>query len=106
MDVFGIRERLIAGYSSYVRSFINIREPGVRGHVERNLDGILDTFPIVRRTDESRWGEYRNRRVILDIYEAMAEAQRSGQSYATRLDPPPASPLIAHPPRSVEGETP
>jgi hypothetical protein len=68
--------------------------------VERqNAEYILGTFPTLRRKDEARWGEYRTRRVILEVYDAMAEAQQSGQPYATRLDPPPASPLVAHPPR-------
>ncbi|MBL8695600.1 MAG: N-6 DNA methylase [Planctomycetes bacterium] len=30
---------------------------------------ILDTFPIVRRHDESRFGEYRTQRVILEFYD-------------------------------------
>ena len=40
---------------------------------------ILDQFPIVKRRDEARFGEYRTARAILSIYDAMAEAQRSGQ---------------------------
>jgi ATP-dependent helicase YprA (DUF1998 family) len=37
MDAFIIiRQRLIAQYSSYVRSLINIGEPGIREHVQRN----------------------------------------------------------------------
>lgn len=31
----------------------------------------------------------------------MAEAIRTGQPYRTRLDPPPADPRLAHPPRDV-----
>ncbi len=31
---------------------------------------ILDTFPIVRRKDEKKHGEYRTKRVILEIYDA------------------------------------
>ncbi|MFN4074198.1 MAG: hypothetical protein ACK4G4_12400, partial [Thermus sp.] len=31
---------------------------------------ILDQFPIVRRREEERYGEYRTKRVILEIYEA------------------------------------
>jgi hypothetical protein len=60
---------------------------------------ILDTFPIVRRKDIAQHGEYRTKRVILEIYDAMAEAIRTGQPYQTRLDPPPADPRVAHPPR-------
>jgi hypothetical protein len=65
---------------------------------------IIDTFPIVRRKDEEKWGEYRTRRVILEIYDQMAEAVRTGVPYQTVLDPPPADPRVAHPQR--EGEQP
>ncbi len=61
---------------------------------------ILDTFPIVRRKDEQRYGEYRTKRVILEIYDALAQAQASGQPYQTLLDPPPADPRCCHPDRS------
>lgn len=53
---------------------------------------IMDTFPIVRRKDEAAHGEYRTKRVILEIYDAMAEAIRTGRPYQTRLDPPPGPP--------------
>jgi hypothetical protein len=40
---------------------------------------IMDTFPIVRRRDEAKFdGDYRTRRVILAIYDALAESMRSG----------------------------
>lgn len=61
---------------------------------------VLDTFPIVRRNDEKAHGEYRTRRVILEIYDAMSEAVRTGKPYKTRLDPPPADLRVAHQPRS------
>ena len=54
-------------------------------------------FPIVRKNDEKAHGEYRTRRIILDIYDAMADAARTGRAYETRLDPPPADPRVAHP---------
>jgi hypothetical protein len=57
---------------------------------------IMDTFPIVKRKDEEKWGEYRTRRVILEIYDAMQEAIRTGQPYQTRLNPPPADPRCCH----------
>jgi hypothetical protein len=57
---------------------------------------IMETFPIVKRKDEQRFGEYRTKRVILEIYDEMAEAIRTGRPYQTRLDPPPGSPLAAH----------
>ena len=58
---------------------------------------IMDTFPIVKRKDEEKWEEYRTKRVILEIYDAMSEAMRTGVPYQTRLSPPPADPSVAHP---------
>lgn len=58
---------------------------------------IMDTFPIVRRKEEDEYGEYRAKRVILEIYDEMAEAMATGTPYQTRLDPPPAHPDAAHP---------
>ena len=57
---------------------------------------ILDTFPIVRKKDEAVHREYRTQRVILEIYDHMAEAIKSGDAYETVLDPPPADPRVAH----------
>jgi hypothetical protein len=54
---------------------------------------IMDTFPIVKRKDEEKWGEHRTKRVILEIYDAMAEAIRTGRPYQTLLDPPPGPPV-------------
>lgn len=60
---------------------------------------IMNTFPIVRRKDEAAHnGDYRTKRVILEIYDAMQESTRTGHPYQTRLDPPPADPRVAHPP--------
>jgi len=39
------------------------------GLTREELDYILDTFPIVRRKDEERWGEYRTKRMVLEAYE-------------------------------------
>ncbi|MBI1893981.1 MAG: hypothetical protein HYS14_07720 [Candidatus Rokubacteria bacterium] len=58
---------------------------------------ILDTFPIVCRTDAQRYGEYRTKRVILDIYDAMQSAIETGQPYKTLLDPTPGDPRFAGP---------
>jgi hypothetical protein len=82
---------------------------------------IMDTFPIVRRKDEERFeGDYRTKRVILEIYDAMQESIRTRKPYQTRLDPPPGPPagplpewlpgsprpakwpFHIHPPRGVE----
>jgi len=67
-----------------------------------DTDYAMDTFPIVRK-NEKPYGEYRTKRVILEIYDAMAEAARTSKRYQTRLDPPPADPRVAHEPR-VSGD--
>ena len=54
-----------------------------------DVDYILETFPIVRRKDETRFGEYRTKRLILDIYDRMAAAIAGGDPFDTVVDPPP-----------------
>jgi hypothetical protein len=51
----------------------------------------------VRKIDEKVHGTYRTKDTILEIYDAMAEAARTGGTYQARLRP--ADPLVAHPPR-------
>jgi hypothetical protein len=51
---------------------------------------MMETFPIVKRKDEQAHGEYRTKRVILDIYDAMQQAMETGTAYHTRRAPPPA----------------
>lgn len=66
--------------------------------IERDdVDYIMETFPIVKRKDVAAYGEYRTKRLILEVYDAMAKAIESGEPYETILDPPPADPSCAHP---------
>jgi len=60
------------------------------------VDYIMDTFPIVKRKDEAAYGEYRTRRVILEIYDELQLAMAAGKPYRTRLDPPPADASLRH----------
>ncbi|MBW2126369.1 MAG: nucleotidyltransferase domain-containing protein [Deltaproteobacteria bacterium] len=60
------------------------------------VDYIMEAFPIVKRRDEEMHSEYKTKRVILECYDAMAEAMRTGRPYQTILDPPPADPRVAH----------
>jgi len=57
---------------------------------------IIDTFPTMRRRDERQLGEYRTKRVILEIYDAMAEAARTGIPYQSRLSLAHANASVAH----------
>src|SRR5579875_114464 len=67
--------------------------------IERDdVDYIMETFPIVRRRDEERFGEYRTKRLILERYDAMVAADAEGCEYATPLDPPPGDRRAAHSP--------
>ena len=50
---------------------------------------ILDQFPLVRQKDEKAHGRYRTKERILEIYDAMLAAQRSGKPYQSALNPPP-----------------
>jgi hypothetical protein len=60
------------------------------------VDYIMDTFPIVKRKDEAKHGEYRTKRRILEIYDAMATATRTATPYQTQLNPPPGPPADAN----------
>jgi hypothetical protein len=79
-----------------------------------DADYIMETFPIVRRKDETAHGEYLTKRTILEMYDQMAALPRMdvpapqdesviyavwdvGQ-WATWLSPGLADPAVAHPP--------
>ena len=51
----------------------------------------MDSFDALRRREEKpqNFGEFRTKRLILERYDAMAEAIRIGKPYQTILDPPP-----------------
>ncbi len=54
-----------------------------------DVDYILGTFPIVKRHDEECFGEYRTKRLILEVYDAMAKAIETGEPFVSSLSPPP-----------------
>ncbi|MCP4535873.1 MAG: N-6 DNA methylase [Chloroflexi bacterium] len=41
------------------------------GLTREELDYILDTFPIVRRKDEAKYGEYRTKRMVLEAFDQL-----------------------------------
>ncbi|MFF8267470.1 Eco57I restriction-modification methylase domain-containing protein [Streptomyces sp. NPDC016562] len=66
------------------------------GITRDDVDYILDTFPIVRRKDEAKYGTYRTKDLILAEYDRMAVAGVSltnpivdGENYTSTLTPPP-----------------
>ena len=69
--------------------------------IERDdVDYIMETFPIVKRKDVERYGSFRTKELILDVYDAMGDAIRTGEPYQTILDPPPGH-GSRHPERDV-----
>lgn len=66
------------------------------GISREDVDYILDTFPIIRRKDETAHGTYRTKELILSEYDRMAAAGLTletplveGENYASALTPPP-----------------
>jgi hypothetical protein len=70
------------------------------GIARDDVDYIMETFPIVKRNDIKQHGDYRTKLMILDIYDRMQRAMDTGKPYQTLLDPPPADPRVAHPPKT------
>src|SRR6266571_3491602 len=59
MDVFRLHDRLIADYASYVKSFIQIRDPKIGEHVEKSLDeGLLWPEPLIQLNPSFEPGEW------------------------------------------------
>jgi ATP-dependent helicase YprA (DUF1998 family) len=49
MNVFDLREQLVRDYSSYIASFINIRDPRIREYVDEKLSGgLLWPDPLIQ----------------------------------------------------------
>jgi hypothetical protein len=70
--------------------------------IERDdVDYIMETFPIVKRKDEQKYGEYRTKRVILEIYDEMKRSIEAREAYRTRLMPEPADASVAHAPKEI-----
>ena len=64
--------------------------------IERDdVDYIMETFPIVKRKDEAKYGSYRTKERILAIYDEMAECIAKGTEWVSPLDPPPGDPRAA-----------
>ncbi|MGI8824367.1 MAG: hypothetical protein ACR2JC_01750 [Chloroflexota bacterium] len=51
------------------------------GIARDDVEYIMSTFPIVERHDVKNHGEYRTKRVILEIYDEMQRAMQTGGTY-------------------------
>ncbi|WP_411147584.1 Eco57I restriction-modification methylase domain-containing protein [Streptomyces sp. A30] len=81
------------------------------GISREDADYILDTFPIVRRKDEAKYGSYRTKELILAEYDRMAAAGLTletplveGENYTSTLTPPPGY-GPRHPANTSDGTT-
>lgn len=54
-----------------------------------DVNCVMDTCPFVARNDEKTHGEYVTKRVVLERYDALANAAESGEPCRTVLAPPP-----------------
>ena len=59
------------------------------GMPREDVEHVMDSFAVVRKYDERDHGEFRTKRLILEIYDAMADAAARGTVYTSPLDPPP-----------------
>lgn len=90
--LINLSRRLAAqsGDSAAVRASIRAEVDAAMFHVygvERDdVDYIMETFPIFIRKDVAAHGEYRTKRLILELFDQMAEAQRTGTPYRSPID--------------------
>jgi len=76
-----------------------------------DVDYILDTFPIVKRKDETQHGEYLTKRAILTLYDELARLPQvqipapkgdgtvlvpDVRQFVSELNPPPADDAVRH----------
>lgn len=69
----------------------------VYGLDRSEAEHVLDSFPIIRKYDESDFGEYRTKRLVLEAYDRMAEAIANGGKGWKPLADPPAGHGPRHP---------
>jgi hypothetical protein len=56
----------------------------------------MASSPIVRTHDQKTHGEFRTKRLIIEIFDTLAEPTRTDTHHQTRLNPPPADPAACH----------
>jgi N-6 DNA Methylase len=61
----------------------------VYGLSQPEVERVLDSFLVLRKYEERDYGDFRTKRLVLEVYDAMAHAAATGTSYNTVLDPPP-----------------
>ncbi|WP_109471965.1 Eco57I restriction-modification methylase domain-containing protein [Ornithinimicrobium cavernae] len=59
------------------------------GLARDEVEHVMESFTVVRKYDERDHGEFRTKRLILEIFDAMAKAARDESGYESPLNPPP-----------------
>lgn len=80
----------VRGWQDFPREEVRAEIDAAMFHaysIERDdVDYIMETFPIVQRKDIAAFGEFRTKRLILETYDAMAEAIETGVPYESPFD--------------------
>ena len=58
---------------------------------------LIDSFTVLRKYEERDHGEFRTKRLVLEIFDEIEAANQAGRVFRTRLDPEPADPSLCHP---------
>ena len=58
------------------------------GLASDQIEVVMDDFPIVRRKEEQRYGSYRTKEQILELYDHMAECRARGEEYQPNMPDP------------------
>lgn len=66
------------------------------GIARDDVDYIMETFPIVKRKDEQQYGDYRTKRVILEIYDGMSRAAATTRHFRLLLNVQSVDPIVTH----------
>jgi len=79
--------REFGGLRTKLRAELDAATFSLYGVEHGDIDYIMETFLIVKRRDEATYGEYRTKRMVLEIYDQMDEAIRTGTPYESPFDP-------------------
>ncbi len=61
-----------------------------------DAEWLIDSFFVLRKYEERDSGEFQTRRLVLEIYDAISNAQKNGIRYETALSPPPGDTSLCH----------
>ncbi len=57
----------------------------------RGAEHVLDSFQVLKKNEQARFGEFRTKKLVLDCYDKMAEAMVRGTLYQAQADSAPAN---------------